>query len=763
MPADYEKNITDEKYRPLVYWRDSRQSAEEIYEQVRQSALAGIGGFIPLPINDKGTDSAERLKSFMDFYKRLLPAAAAFGLSVAFTLDECLERAVVRAEDAVWEDKIRARKLVRYIHYCKPNESVDWQIFPGRLLSVVAYNAERDEVVDLRGDIHDGRVLFDIPRGNWCIVQYISTPDRDDERVNILSFDACKSYLESAFAIFSDIIDGYLGETITHIYYANLAFKAVNRHDWSDSFNEIFEARYGFDPAPYYPYLFTSDGNDAPRYKAFFSDCRARMLLDGYIAAVGSFATSQGLSVIGTLSECKSTQCSPIMGDALLNNTATPGAVLDRGYLYGINSVKVAAGAAFGRSKRDVFAELYRGYKDRSLDTLMRDAAHAFARGANLPALHLPTNDDNDRETASKLISFVSAMRSCMKDGRQIADIAVIYPIYYLHSRVNMYSADISGFEYSDTPADADYMSVINSICLCAGHDVTLLHPDVVASIAHPESDRLRLAGMRDGGGFRIVIMPAQRVASLGCMRVLRDYFDAGGKIIATGVLPTRAFEYDPSDPSINDNEMLSIIEHIFGKDALNASMIKEYCTNTSPAGGRSVFLYFSKTGIDGVSMVDSRELRRALSSFNIPFDLFAPKMPKYETTGALNASFNEYTRLGLLKHLPDGGMFSHIHKRDGTRDIYYFTNTANRYSQTPIFLRGAHIPQCYDPETGERWLAEYEYVSVFGRVYTRFEITMRPVMSLVIESDGGAERKRSVDVSTLRECTDEALGLIGR
>lgn len=748
-----------EKYRSFVYWRDSGQSSEEVYEQVRLSVSAGVGGFIPLPRIIKDESPEDRTERFKDFYSKLLPASAEFGLPVAFTLAECIEQTVVLGEDALWEDNIRSRKLVRHTHYCTQDEHVNWQIFPGTLLSVVAYNEDRDEVIDLRGYIEDDKVVYTPPRGNWRIVQYVSLPDNDSNRPNILSRESCEGFLGAAYAMFADLFEPYIGKTITHLYYSGLAFKAVNRHDWSDSFNEVFEARYGFDPALYYPYLFTPDSKNAPRFKALFSDCRARMLRDGYIAAAEAFAKAKGLSLIGTLSESKSTQCSPIMGDALLNNTATPGAVLDRGYLYGINSVKIAAGAAFGRAKRDVFVELYRNYKDKSYEILMRDAAHAFARGANLPALHLPAPTEANRDVTARLLRFTAAMRTCLKGGRQVSDIAVVYPIYYLHSCVNMYSADISGFEYSDTPSDADYMSVINSICLCAGHDVTLLHPDVIARSAHAEKDRLRLAGMSDEGGFRIVVLPAQRVASLACMRVLRDYFDAGGRIIATGELPTKAFEFDPSDPDKNDKEMLEITEHIFGRDALDNSVMKEYCSNTSPAGGKSYFLYFSKTGIDGVSMVNSSDLRRALSSFKIGFDVFAPQMPKYETTGALNASFNEYTRLGLLKHLPDGGMFSHIHKRNGGKDIYYFANTANRVSHTPIFLRGAHVPICYDPETGGKWHEDFEYVSVCGRVYTRFEISMRPTTSMVVVSEGGAERKLTLDPSSLRDCTDEALG----
>ncbi len=760
MFSEYAAQNSIDRYRPFVYWRDTRQTAEEVREQVRRSAAAGVGGFIPLPIDDGDLSPEEKTEQFKDFYSKLLPAALEHELPVAFTLAQCIEQTVVRAEDALWEDEIRARKLVRHIHYCTQQEHVDWQIFPGELLSVVAFNEERGEAVDLRDKVQEGRVVYDVPRGNWRIVQFVSLSDHDSDRPNILSYQSCRAFFEGAYAIFADLFEDYIGTTVTHLNYSNLAFKAINRHDWSDSFNEVFEARYGFDPAPYYPYLFTAEGSDTPRYKALFSDCRARMLREGYIKAAEDFAARKGLSLIGTLSECKSTQCSPIMGDAMLNNTATPGAVMDRGYLYGINSVKIAAGAAFGRAKRDIFVELYRDYKTNSYETMMRDAAHVFARGANLPALHLPAPDPSNQDAVARILRFTSAMRTCLKNGRQVSDIAVIYPIYYLHSCVNMYSAEISGFEYSDTPADADYMNVINSITLFSGHDVTLLHPDVIARSAHAEGDRLRLAGMSDEGGFRVVVLPSQRVASLASMRVLRDYFDAGGRIIATGTLPTRAFEFDPADPDKNDREMVGICEHIFGHDALDRNVMKAYCSNESPAGGKSFFLYFSKTGLDGVSMVKSLDIRRALSSFKIGYDIFAPKMPKYEATGALNATFNEYNRLGLLKLLPDGGIFSHMHKRDGSRDIYYFANTATSVSGTPIFLRGAHIPTCYDPETGAKWNVEYEHVRVFGRAYTRFEISMRPMTFLVVVTDGGAERKLAVDPAELRDCTEEAIEL---
>jgi hypothetical protein len=35
----------------------------------------------------------------------------------------------------------------------------------------------------------------------------------------------------------------------------------------------------------------------------------------------------------------------------------------------------------------------------------------------------------------------------------------------------------------------------------------------------------------------------------------------------------------------------------------------------------------------------------------------------------------------------------------------------------------------------------------------------MQPITALVVVTDGGAERKLTIDLSTLRDCTEEAIG----
>lgn len=744
--------------RPFIFVTDRGGDRESLVRVLDNCVEAGVGGIIPQPLVDDedGADIEAEVRRFREFYAMLLPECARLGIRVAFSIASVVRKYIIANEYDRWETNLRARRIDRRIHYCMSDTDVTVPLCGDETsrLSLVAYNADRDEIIDLRGKEEGDSLSWHTPRGNWEVIEYICVPDFDGDRVNLLSAEASGEFLETAYALFADLIGPYLGTTVTHVYLRSIAFGTKNRHDWSPDFNEVFRARWGFDPAPYYPYLFTYAGARATHMKALFSDCRARMLRDGFLLAAEKFAEERGLDLFCSVAEPKLTECAPVTGDALLDNTASPCAVFDRSYLYGMNSVKLAAGAAFGRSIRDIFVELYRNYPDYSAELLLRDACHAFSRGANLPALHLQAQTEEKAQKMKRLFSFIASVRNCLSRGRQVSDIAVIYPIYFLHSAVNLYDAEVSGFEYPDTPYEADYMSVINSLCVYSGHDVTLLHPDVVARSAVPEGGLLRLHGLSDEGGFRVVVLPAQKVCSLACMRVLRDYFDAGGKIVATGTLPSLALEYDPADPDAGDREMRAIVDHIFGADADNPEVMREYCHNVGKNGGEAYFLDFSVTAADGTSMVASRTIHNALRSLGVCFDVYAPQMPHYESTGALNSPYNEFTRLGLQRHLPDGGMFSHIHKRHGLYDIYFFSNTTDRAAETPVFLRGAHVPYLYCPLGERSWTPDYEYVLIGGSVYTRFELRLDRSQAVIVLSDNAEEREASLDRAALRDAS---------
>lgn len=745
--------------RPFVFI-DLDTPPEQLESVIKRYVDSGAGGVIPyLHADAEGEDSdgSGAIAARREFYRALLPLAERAGLFVAFTLDRFLEHIWIDAEDAIYENATRARVLTSHSYPCSDRENVELTLHDGVHLSVTALHEENGDTVDLRDKVTGDVVTWRAPYGNWSVTEYNCIPDYESRRVNMLSYDASSTFIRAVWSLFADIIEPYLGKVVTMLCYRHLCFGSRNRRDWDESFNDKFKERYGFDPAPYYPALFSFAGNDTDHYKALFFDCRAHMLREGFLRAAEDFADENGLTLFGNISEPKLTQCSPITGDAMLDNTASPCGVFERAYLYGMNSVKVAAGAAFGIGHYDVGCELFRDYGGLRRGIYLRDAEHAIARGANLTAMHLPLPNDKNEEPMDLLCSFGRRMRRVLRGARQIADIAVIYPIYSLHSAVNLYDAEIDGYEYPDTPTNADYMTVINSICLCSGHDVILLHPDAVAGGAEVAGGLLRMPGQKEDEAFRAVVLPACEICSLASMRVLRDYYDAGGKIIATGQLPRRAFEFTPGNNSA-DNEMCEIVDHIFGKKASDPSYMTDYCHNINENGGEAYFLYFSLTAADGTAMVSSRDIADALHDIGINFDVYLPDFPRYESTGAMNNTFGEFVRLGLKRHLPDGGIYSHRHARRENEDIFFFTNTTDFDAKTTVYLRGAHAPRLYAPLTGKYSACDFRHVRVGGDIYTALELELHTAGCAVLISEDEEERRRLIDPASLPDETDQAI-----
>ncbi len=286
-----------------------------------------------------------------------------------------------------------------------------------------------------------------------------------------------------------------------------------------------------------------------------------------------------------------------------------------------------------------------------------------------------------------------------MRGGKHVSDIAMLYPIYSLHSSVFFYDYDTNGYEYPSTPADADYMNVINSISLYSGHDVTVLHPDTLNEKCHVNDGRLYLDNVVNKEKYSILVLPATKVISIRSLELIAEFFDCGGKIIATGVLPSHAIESTAENNL--DGRVRELVSHIFGKDADDSSIMRSYCLNTNINGGMAYMLYFSFTAADGTNMTDSASLRSALESFGVVFDIELEDAVKYEATGALNTIYPVFKMLGLASHLPNGGTVSHIHKRHGEIDVYYIANTTNLNISTKMTVAGEMLLEDWDPHTG--------------------------------------------------------------
>ncbi len=736
----------------LTQFPTTREAVEKYVDKCAQN---GIGCIIPrLP---RGlTPSAELLSQLIDFYETLTAAAVKKNMKIGLHLEPVVEQSFYLSPAAEAVSHTRTRTLVRRQYFCDPREQLYLPLKDGATMSVMAYDDEHSDTIDLRPHIKSGVISYTVPDGNWTVEEYLCTGEPrygepPHNTCNILSCDDSTEFLGALFAHLGKGVNAAMGSTVTHLFVSDISFHAPNRRNWDEHFNEVFMAKYGFDPAPYYPALFHFIGERDPHIKALFMACRAEMLRSGYLAALKAISDRHGLHLITAMAEPKLPACSWLAGDTLANSVYSPCAVQEKAYLYGMNSTHLAASAADNYGSKYVTCELFRDYNKLTTDIAYKDAMNAFGHGANLLISHwnyarITGNarrraadrfrmDVLGQEGKSTFSAFVARTQALLRGGSRVNDIAMIYPIYALHDKVYLYEDAVDGsFEYPHTPFSCNYMTVLNTVSTYVGQDITILHPETVNSLCSTHDGILELQNPFQTQKFRILILPGADMMSLRNLCLVKKYFDEGGKIVATGDLPKFAFEYhiedeqsDPNDFSFmfeygtpNDREVRDITRHIFGAEALDPAIIKESFYNRGENGGEAYYIPSHRTAADGTELTDCVVLNNVLQSFQVPLDMYMPEMPRFECIGAFNNPVDEFIRLGLGDFVPGGGMISRIHKRRGDLDIYFFANTTDRDYGDTVYLRGIHTFDRWDPHTGKTSRLGAHYVRYRGEIYTR-------------------------------------------
>lgn len=768
-------------------------TGEEILQYMANAANNGIGCVIPRLPTDL-PPSAELLEQIAAFYKTFIAVAEKFNVKIGLHLEPVIEQSFYMSPVADTIPHTRSRSLIRRQYFCDPKEQLYLQLRKGKSMSVMAYDDEHADMIDLRPYIRDDTVSYTVPDGNWTVEEYICTQESQygeppNYRLNILSFDHSSEYLNALLACLGDTVSTRLGTTINHLFVSDLCFHAPNRRNWDDNFNEVFQKRFGFDPSPYYPALFHFIGEKDPHIKALFMSCRAEMLRSGLLAALKAFSDRHNLHLITAMAEPKLPACSWLNGDTLADGLYAPCAVQEKAYLYGMNSTHLAASAADNYGSKYVSCELFRDYNKITTNIAYKDTMNAFGHGANLIIAHWAQQsiggtiqrrladrfrmDVLSREGKHTFSAFVARVQTLLRGGSRINDIAMLYPIYALHDKVFLYETpSTANFEYPSTPFSCNYMTVLNTVSTYAGHDITILHPEMVNSICSTENGVFYLKNPFQTQQFRILILPGADMISLENLRMIQKFYDEGGKIIATGSLPKFAFEYhvdheqnDPNDfmgmleyGTPNDREVRRIIRHIFGDDALNPGIIMEYFHHTNENGGEAYYISSHRTAADGTELTDCVTINNILQSFHVPLDMYMPEMPRFECMGAFNNSHNEFIRLGLGDFIPGGGMISRIHKQRNDLHIYFFANTTDRDYDDIIYLRGIHFLHLWDPHTGStRRLGAY-YVRYRGEIYTRAHlyVTAEHAVFLISRPDQKRTERISAHAHTLRDVTTE-------
>ncbi len=718
-----------------------REDIEKFVSRCRKNKVSCI-----IPVLPSTDDRPERIfAAAADIYSTLISYAEESGISVGMNFQKIFENAFFAETSPVprkVRESLRAKLLICHETYCEEKEDICAEVDEDRLLAITAFDEDAVCSIDLRKYVSDGTVKYTLPAGNWILKKY-ELSDRDlindfPPSLNKLDPNACLKYFSTVLDLIGERVRRHLGKTLSLVYTSEISFDAPNRRNWSLDFNKRFFEEYGIDPALYYDGLFANIGEKTSHIRSMFMSCRAKMLKDGVVRALELFAKPYGADLVFSISEPKLPSCPWITGDALSLQSLSACAKLDRAYMYGSNSLRLASSAATNYSLDKVCCELFENYCNTSSDKLLKETLSALSGGADTLLTHIPRKENAMPRDFFRLAAKSSSLLS---GSQHICDIAMLYPIYSMSSMINLFQYRETEFEYPAPLENNDYMTLSNIISSCCGHDVMLLHPDTLSSSCEIEDNLIKLySSDRDFCNFKMIFLPATSVIDLQSLHKLKKFYDGGGKIISTGALPSFAFEYDAScDLAPDEDEMMfiesygtkydlevrDIIRHIFGDEAINSSIIRKYFKNTNKRGGVAYFIPPSATALDGSLYSDPELISDLLENIGVPFDVYMSALPRRVMNGGLNEAYPDFSALGEKMCLTDGGVIKYIHKRRDEGEIYLFTNTTDKEYNGTVFLKGLLSPVFIDPVADKRRHFDCRRVRFLGEGYTAVSMTV--------------------------------------
>lgn len=733
--------------KPFIYFpidsKDNIDSSEEIYKLFSSYKRHGFGGIIPFSHKDYSITPLS--ESYYSVYGQLNKAAMDHSLKLSYLDDTYIMREYLSSSP-----EASCKVLKNYEYNCTESQHITHKIHKtGTLMSVIALNDDDQTIIDLRDFVNDEGILeWTVPQGNWNIEEYVCEQDISSNFIDILDYNISSKYIKETFGhLLVKLSEDNSNCMIDTFIFRNIMFAGENRRMWNERFNEIFEEEYGFDPAVYYPLLFRSFQGSADKYKCMLMSCRAKMLYEGYLKAASDFCSSKDIFCTGFPAEGKATASSWLFGDGqmLHKYSSAPGISMPFAYLYGINGIKVAAGAADALGSDTVVADMFNHFSYLSRDIIYREAMNAYVRGVNMILTHLGkdvvensteiTEKKEDtlgqpfsEEDMSDFTSFSTRVQDMLRGGHHVCEVAFLYPIHFLHSFVYLYQSANKGFEYPSTPENVDYMDIMNSFLNYVGVDSSFIHPDMLAEKASLNNGSLIYNNGKYSYNFKLLVLPSMSIISLKTLRIIKQFFDDGGKIIATDYLPLKAYECKQTFDDVNvalrtesdeDREVADIIKHIFGESAIDKMTYKQIYKNGNANGGIAYYIPSNTTSADRTDSVSANMLYQAVHNTGIAPDVYIDNMPRMDFHGVVNYHLPAYKKVQIDKQLSKGCSINYIHKKYAGCDIYFITNTTGDKYKSNILIRGYHEPEKWNPHNSEITELTHSVVNFKNNIYT--------------------------------------------
>ncbi len=560
--------------RPMPFWHlNGTLTTAEINAQLKATRdQSGFGGVAVLPVG-------QTLPKYLsdDYFARygdILRAARELGLEVILYDDTGFPSGSAGGQlQQLFPDDTMKRLDLAEADVQGPAD-FSRELPAGTLMGVVAMNTQTWQRLDITAAASGGKVTWKVPAGPWKIMLFTCLKS-GNRLVDFLSAESVDKFIPLTYGEYIKRFPSHFGTTIQRNFFDDVGFYAQTR-PWTPAFNEKFQKKHGVSPVPLYPALWYDIGPDTAAARVALHAFRAELLAEGYPARVGAWCRAHGLQSSGhppgNYDPCPvDMHCDtfkfyrhvdiPLMDAIFYHGHGRPG-------------FKLISSAATQYDRPLVAAEEYGAYAEKSFDPAMlfRTGMELFARGVNRVIPHGMWLDPEHVRIAPLISHFSAKLLPALPDynewaarsslllegGRPVVDLAVLYPIASLEAYYTFSLPDKLRWG-KFVPPEADYQRLSDALTCHVRRDFTFLHPEALAAQCTLQGASLHLNNATNWQDYRAVIIPGGKVIPWAGLQKLKEFYDRGGRVVATTCLPEKSAEFG------HDADVQKTIAEMFG------------------------------------------------------------------------------------------------------------------------------------------------------------------------------------------------------
>lgn len=703
----------DSKYRPMPLWFMNGELTDNgIEQQLKDAKQAGFGGVAVLPMGK--TTPKYFSEAYFQKYGEILSKSKKLGMEVILYDDVDFPSG---SAGGVIEKKYPQflRKSLEKTEF-KTTGLYKGIVPQGKLMAAIAMDMTSKKRIDLKPFISNDLLSWQAPKeGDWHIMFFNSNVAsfwKPNMPIDALDPLAMEQFMKITYDEYAKRFSYYFTNTIKFSFFDDVGFLRRER-TWTNLFNEKFKELNGYEPDLFYPALWYNIGSETEAARVALFNTRAELLSEGYPKAVADWTAKYGLKSTGHPPGNYALQAVDMHGDIFkfIRHIPIPlaDAIID--YRHGIDGFKLVSSAADLYDRPVVNIEVYGAFKEDIVDEnmLYRTIMELFARGINFVIPHgqwyepekigiQPLISPYSKKLGSKLPAYSEYVsRACylLQGGRRISEIGMVYPIASLQAEY-YFDAPENKRPGSFAYPEADYLKISGVLTNEIRRDFTFIHPESLATDKYKvNAGNLHLDNKENYQDYKVIIIPGGKVIALDALEKIKKFYDEGGKVLATTLLPSQSTKVE------EDAKVKIIIAEMFGKDVTKNPNIQ-----SNSKGGKACF----------VKKPSKENLQKAIE--NVSAD---DADVVFETVDKTKSEL---------------GMFSYMHKIKDGKDIYLFANSSDDTIDTNVLLRGKHKLESWNPYKGSiDNQIKTSYIEKNGVTYTKFHLQLLPVKSVFFVS----------------------------